>query len=176
MSDLLIYTNDTKKDARRRKTMGDVGEQYAIHLLERAGFVEIKNLNTLRSNFPLFDIIAKKDDRYYLFTVKARNKIENSTGRVNPCYNICALKGSSSKSQKSSALLKEHGYPEITSEYHYWITCPIVPDTQWIFYWGRLDANPKYELLQNSDQYIGVKMSDDYLISYNILGSIDHKD
>jgi hypothetical protein len=176
MSDLLTYTNDTKKDARRRKTMGDIGEQYACDLLERAGFTEIKNLNTLRANFPLFDIIAKKDDQYYLFTVKARNKIENSTGRINPCYNICALKGSSLKRSKSIAILKELGYPEITAEYHYWITCPIVPNQQWIFYWGSLNKNPKYELLQQSDQYIGVKMSDDYLISYNILGSIDHKE
>lgn len=174
-SDLLVYTNDTKKDARRRKTMGDLGEQYAVQLLNQNGFIEVKNLNTIRANFPLFDLIAKKDGQYYLFTVKARNKMENSTGRVNPCYNICALKGSSQKRAKSIELLKEIGYPEIQPEYHYWITCPIIPDTPWVFYWGTLTSNPKYDLLLQSDQYIGVKMSDDYLKTYDILGSIAHQ-
>ena len=48
---------------------------------------DIKNLNDIKHNFPVFYIIAKKDDEIYVFSAKARKRY-GANGKINPCYNI----------------------------------------------------------------------------------------
>lgn len=44
-------------------------------------------MNDVRHNFPVFDIIAKKDGEIYAFSAKARNRY-GANGKINSCYHM----------------------------------------------------------------------------------------
>ena len=80
----------TKKEASRKKSLGELGELYALQALVDNGFNNIKNLNDKKRNEPFADLIAEKDGIRYTISVKARNKNRGgrSIGKTNDRYNL----------------------------------------------------------------------------------------
>ena len=76
-----------KKEAKRTKSLGEIGELYAIKALVDNGFINIKNLNDVKMNYPYADVFAEKNGRKYVISIKARNKWE-SNGRLNTNYKL----------------------------------------------------------------------------------------
>lgn len=72
----------------RRKQLGDLGERWTTQLLEVAGFTSVKDLNAIRYNHPGGDFLAARGRQLYFITVKARNKYQQRTRRLNGGYNI----------------------------------------------------------------------------------------
>ena len=81
---------NTKKEALRKKSLGELGELYALKALVDNGFNNIKNLNDNKRNEPFADLIAEKNGKRYTISVKARNKNQGgkSIGRTNDRYNL----------------------------------------------------------------------------------------
>lgn len=72
----------------RRRRIGDLGEHWTKSLLERAGFVGVRDLNVVRYNHAGGDFIAERDGKKYFVTVKARNRYQQRTRKLNGAYNI----------------------------------------------------------------------------------------
>jgi hypothetical protein len=70
-----------------RQVLGDWGEDVAAQLLGANGFSDVVMLNDGQRNHPGGDILAKKDERLFLFSVKARDRFMKN-GKVNWGYNI----------------------------------------------------------------------------------------
>ncbi len=85
-----------KAAAARRNALGDFGEDRALQLLQREGFVVEK----MPKNFPFFDLMAKKGDRKVLVPVKARNKF-TAKGKIKKnTYNLYTKKGHLESAEK----------------------------------------------------------------------------
>jgi hypothetical protein len=79
---------DSKKEAMRKKALGELGELVALKTLVDNGFEKISHLNdTKRRNFPFADLLAEKDGKKYAISVKARNKFQKN-GTLNNRYNL----------------------------------------------------------------------------------------
>ena len=79
---------DSKKEAMRKKALGELGELIALKTLVDNGFEKISHLNdTIRRNFPFADLLAEKDGKKYAISVKARNKFQKN-GTLNNRYNL----------------------------------------------------------------------------------------
>jgi len=78
---------DTKKEAARKKSLGELGELFAIKALVDNGFDRIKNLNDKARNEPYADLFCEKDGKKYVISVKARNKFQLD-GKLNSRYNL----------------------------------------------------------------------------------------
>ena len=76
-----------KKEARRKKSLGELGELFAIKALVDQQFDRIRNLNDTKNNYPFFDLAAEKNGEKYLITVKARNKYQKDR-TVNTSYKL----------------------------------------------------------------------------------------
>ena len=76
--------------AARTGRLGETGEQLAGKVLDRGGFVNIRNLNREKMNFPFADIYAERNGRRYVISVKIRNKLEARTRRLNSRYKLGA--------------------------------------------------------------------------------------
>jgi hypothetical protein len=71
----------------RDRILGSIGEKLAISLLTRARFENIQNLNDLKKNFPFGDIIAERNGKKFVISVKARNK-RTVSGKLNARYTL----------------------------------------------------------------------------------------
>ena len=79
---------DSKKEAMRKKALGELGELVALKTLVDNDFEKISHLNdTKRRNFPFADLLAEKDGKKYAISVKARNKFQKN-GTLNSRYNL----------------------------------------------------------------------------------------
>ena len=74
--------------ARRCHRLGDIGEKLAEELLAVNGFTNIQNLNKPRKNYPFADFYAEREGRGYVISVKARNKYEFGTRKLNSRYKL----------------------------------------------------------------------------------------
>lgn len=75
------------KESQRKKSLGELGELFAIKTLVDCEFDKIRNLNDVRMNEPFADILCEKDGVRFVISVKARNKYQIN-GRLNSRYNI----------------------------------------------------------------------------------------
>lgn len=66
--------NKTKKEALRKKSLGELGELFGIKALVDNFFERIVNLNDNKMNYPYADLYAEKDGKRYVISIKARNK------------------------------------------------------------------------------------------------------
>ncbi len=71
-----------KKEASRKKSLGELGELFALKSLVDKKFDKIRNLNDDKLNETFADISCEKDDVKYIFSVKARNKFQKN-GKLN---------------------------------------------------------------------------------------------
>ena len=78
-----------KKEAGRKKSLGELGELFAIKALVDKKFDRIRNLNDYARNEAFADIECEKDGLRYIISVKARNKYQKN-GRLNSRYNLGA--------------------------------------------------------------------------------------
>jgi hypothetical protein len=76
-----------KKEASRKKSLGELGELFALKSLVDKRFDRIRNLNDDSMNETFADIICEKDDFKYVISVKARNKFQKN-GKLNTRYNL----------------------------------------------------------------------------------------
>ena len=139
--------------AQRAKRLGDIGESLAEALLEQHGFINIRNLNSIRMNFPFADFFAERGGTCYVISVKIRNKYEFSlTGlqRLNRRYKL------GSKSQQNAARAAAH-FVAVPA----WLA--IALDTySYSAYFG---------LLSDLNGSLGVNMSPAAVLSYECLAN-----
>lgn len=76
-----------RKEAARKKSLGELGELFAIKALVDKKFDRIRNLNDKTMNEAYADIECEKDGVRYVISVKARNKFQKS-GKLNTRYNL----------------------------------------------------------------------------------------
>jgi hypothetical protein len=87
MKNKTIKTTLNQKEAMRKKSLGELGELFAIKTLVDNSFDGIRNLNDVHMNEEFADIICEKENIKYLISVKARNK-HQINGIVNNRYNL----------------------------------------------------------------------------------------
>jgi hypothetical protein len=90
------------KEAARKKSLGELGELFAIKALVDNKFDRIRNLNDHSMNETFADIACEKDGEKYVVSVKARNKFQKN-GKLNTRYNL-----GSNVNEKASASEKKH--------------------------------------------------------------------
>ena len=78
---------DNKKEAARKKSLGELGELFALKGLVDKKFDMIRNLNDQIMNEKYADIVAERDGLRYVISVKARNKYQIN-GKLNTRYNL----------------------------------------------------------------------------------------
>jgi hypothetical protein len=78
---------ENKKEAARKKSLGELGELFAIKALVDKKFDRIRNLNDNMMNEPFADIECEKEGLRYVISVKARNKYQKN-GNLNSRYNV----------------------------------------------------------------------------------------
>jgi hypothetical protein len=78
---------ENKKEAARKKSLGELGELFALKALVDKKFDRIRNLNDNIMNEPFADIECEKDGARYVISVKARNKYQKN-GKLNSRYNL----------------------------------------------------------------------------------------
>lgn len=151
--------------------LGNIGED-----LPNSVFTDIQNLNDIKHNFPVFDVLAKKDGETYVFSVKARKRF-GQNGKLNPCYNILyGHKTMSRKYQKALTYLTEMGYD--TTKIHYcFLVAPLEENKPCVYYWGKLtDVNPlatTENILGDKISYLGVPVDDAKLKTYSVFGTCE---
>ncbi len=79
--------SDNKKEAARKKSLGELGELFALKSLVDHQFDTIRNLNDQKMNEKFADIVAEKAGKRYVISVKARNKYQIN-GKLNTRYNL----------------------------------------------------------------------------------------
>ena len=67
---------ENEKEAARKKSLGELGELFAIKALVDKEFDRIRNLNDRQFNEPFADIECEKGGQKYIISVKARNKFQ----------------------------------------------------------------------------------------------------
>ena len=77
----------TKKEAKRKKSLGELGELFGIKALVDNLFEKIVNLNDIKMNYPFADLYAEKDGKKYVISIKARNKYQKN-GTLNSRYKL----------------------------------------------------------------------------------------
>ena len=97
-----MTNQNNKKEAARKKSLGELGELFAIKALVDKKFDKIRNLNDNIMNDTFSDIECEKDGFRYIISVKARNKFTKA-GKLNSRYNL-------GKSVYEKALLAEVKY------------------------------------------------------------------
>ena len=75
------------KESSRKKSLGELGELFAIKTLVDSEFDKIRNLNDTRITEPFADILCEKNGKRYFISVKARNKYQLD-GKINSRYNL----------------------------------------------------------------------------------------
>jgi hypothetical protein len=78
---------DKKKEAARKKSLGELGELFAIKTLVDEEYDKIRNLNDVHMNEAFADIYCEKGSKKYVISVKARNKY-TADGKLNSRYNL----------------------------------------------------------------------------------------
>jgi len=81
--------SENKKEAARKKSLGELGELFALKALVDKKFDRIRNLNDNTLNAAFADIECEKDGIKYIVSVKARNKYQKN-GKLNTRYNLGA--------------------------------------------------------------------------------------
>ncbi|MGW1423204.1 hypothetical protein ACWAT4_24160 [Bradyrhizobium manausense] len=105
----------------RTQALGEWGERRAFILLERAGFVNVRNINAPALNHPFADLYAERRSTRYLVGVKTRNKFQVS-GMLNPTYNV-------KKRGADVAAIAARYEAELA-----WVALQVVPELQ--IFWG----------------------------------------
>ena len=80
-------SESSRKEAARKKSLGELGELFAIKTHVDQEYDKIRNLNDDHMNEVFADIYCEKANRRFVISVKARNKYQND-GKLNSRYNL----------------------------------------------------------------------------------------
>jgi len=116
-----------QKEAARKKSLGELGELFALKALVDQKFDRIRNLNDQKMNEKYADIIAEKDGQKFVISVKARNKYQIN-GKLNTRYNL-----------GSSAYEKAEYAEEKYNAKAYWLAVQF-DSASFSIYFGSLDS------------------------------------
>ncbi len=83
----MTLNQTNKKEAARKKSLGELGELFALKALIDNKFDRIRNLNDDKLNETFADISCEKDGIKYIISLKARNKHQKN-GKLNTRYNL----------------------------------------------------------------------------------------
>ncbi len=147
---IIIKTKSIKRTwetALRAKSLGALGELFAVKALVDNNFTNIRNLNDQKKNFPYADLYAERNSEKYVISVKARNRYERS-GRLNSRYKL-------GKDCNNQAARAESQFKAKAA----WIAISIYDDIYSI-YFGTLD------ILEGNT---GIPMTDKHLKKYECL-------
>ena len=78
---------EDQKEASRRKSLGELGELFAIKTLVDKQYDKIRNINDDKMNEAYADIYCEKGNRRLVISVKTRNKF-GKNGRLYSHYNL----------------------------------------------------------------------------------------
>jgi hypothetical protein len=146
-----VVREQTRGRVQRLRALGDWGEQKAVKLLERAGFTDIRELNTEFRNHPFGDICATRGGRRYLIGVKTRNKYQVN-GMLNPTYNV------RKRGADVEAIARQHGAVSA------WIAISVIPEMQkFSAYFGTLSQ------IQDRGERFSIPMQPKYTAKYESL-------
>ena len=95
--------DNAKKEALRKKSLGELGELFGIKALVDNSFERIVNLNDKKMNYPYADLYAEKENKKYVISIKARNKYQKNHS-LNSHYNL-----GNNAYQKADDAEKEYG-------------------------------------------------------------------
>ena len=119
----------TKKEAGKKKSLGELGELFAIKALMDNNFDKIKNLNDKKMNEPFADLLCEKDGRRYIISVKARNRFQKN-GTLNTRYNL-----------GNNAYLKAASAEKKYNASAYWMAIQFAKKSFSIYFGSLIDLN-----------------------------------
>ena len=135
----------------RLRALGSWGEHKAVALLKRAGFTNVRELNSELPNHPFADIRATRGGKSYVIGVKTRNKYQVS-GLLNPTYNI------RKKGADVGAIARQHG--AILG----WVAISVIPEeSKFSAYFGTIDQ------IQKGGERFSIPMMPEQLTRYECL-------
>lgn len=82
-----MSNDEAKKEASRKKSLGELGELFGIKALVDNSFERVINLNDKRMNYPYGDLYAEKENKKYVISIKSRNKYQKNNS-LNSHYNL----------------------------------------------------------------------------------------
>ena len=118
-----------KKEASRKKSLGELGELFALKALVDKKFDRIRNLNDDVLNETFADIYCEKEGARFIISVKARNKFQKN-GKLNIRYNL-------GKNVYEKAEASERKYLAKA----YWLAIQFDQNTFSIYYGNLLELN-----------------------------------
>ena len=121
--------NANRKEAARKRSLGELGELFAIKALVDNEFDKIRNLNDDSFNEAFADLKCEKDDKRYIISVKARNKYQKN-GKINSRYNL----GTNAYQKAKNAELKYRAKA-------YWIAVQFGKDSFSIYFGSLSELN-----------------------------------
>jgi len=122
----------SKKEAKRKKSLGELGELFSIKALVDNSFEKIRNFNDEKMNYPYADLYAEKKGKKYIISVKARNKYQKN-GTLNSRYKL------SNKTYLHAAELAEKLDAEA-----YWMAVQFDNETVSIYFGSLAELNQSF--------------------------------
>lgn len=120
-----------KKEALRKKSLGELGELFGIKALVDSSFEKVVNLNDQKTNYPYADLYAEKGNKKFIVSIKARNKFQKNHN-LNAHYN---LGGNAYQKAKSAEL-------EYEAEAH-WMAIQFDAKTYSIYFGSLAELNQR---------------------------------
>ncbi len=125
----ISVNQDNKKEAARKKSLGELGELFAIKALVDNKFDKIRNLNDDHLNEAFADFKCEKDGKTYIISVKSRNKFQKN-GKLNNRYNL----GTNAYQKAKDAALKHKATA-------YWMAIQFDKDNFSIYFGSLAELN-----------------------------------
>jgi hypothetical protein len=146
-----IAREEIRGRVQRLRALGTWGEHKAVALLKRAGFTNVRELNSEFPNHPFVDIHATRGGKNYLIGVKTRNKYQVS-GLLNPTYNI------RKKGADVGAIARQHG--AILA----WLAISVIPEgRKFSAFFGTIDQ------IQEGGERFSIPMMPEQVARYECL-------
>ena len=120
-----------QKEALRKKSLGELGELFGIKALVDNSFEKVVNLNDRKLNYPFADLYAEKDNKKFIISIKARNKLQKNH-TLNAHYN---LGGNAYQKAKSAEL-------EYEAEAH-WMAIQFDAQTYSVYFGSLAELNQR---------------------------------
>ncbi len=113
-----MSNDEAKKEALRKKSLGELGELFGIKALVDNSFEKIVNLNDKRMNYPYADLYAEKENKKYIVSIKARNKYQKNNS-LNTHYNLGSNAYNKAKSAEKEYKAKAYWMAVQFDKYEY---------------------------------------------------------
>ncbi len=92
-----------RKEALRKKSLGELGELFGIKALVNSSFEKVVNLNDKKMNYPFADLYAEKDGPKFIISIKAKDKYQKNH-TLNAFYNLGSKAYEKAKSAESCCM------------------------------------------------------------------------